>query len=308
MLRSLLILTFILFLSILINAQEISNIHFEQEGKMINIYYDLSGSDKYDIKVYCSQDGGTNWSKQLKQVTGAVGLGQIAGTNKKITWNVLAEQDRLMGDIKFKIEASPTTGCGSITVDHIAGNVAPVTKAVTYGTVRNIPGEPQKCWITSNLGSDRQAFSVYDSSEAAAGWYWQFNRKQGYKHTGVARIPNSNWINSINENSDWAIVNDPCSIELASGWRIPTQTEWANVVNNGEWSKWNGPWYSELKLHAAGSIVSDEIFYRGSEGYFWSSSQRDSFYGWELYFNRDRLNVNFNTKALGNTIRCLREW
>ena len=45
--------------------------------------------------------------------------------------------------------------CGSnITISHVAGAVAPVTKTTTYGTVTNIPGEPTKCWITSNLGAD----------------------------------------------------------------------------------------------------------------------------------------------------------
>ncbi len=51
--------------------------------------------------------------------------------------------------------------CGSsITINHVAGTVAPVNKTVTYGTVTNIPGETSKCWITSNLGADHQATAV----------------------------------------------------------------------------------------------------------------------------------------------------
>ncbi|MEI7897716.1 MAG: hypothetical protein WCJ26_11825, partial [bacterium] len=74
--------------------------------------------------------------------------------------------------------------CGTMTINHVAGTTAPVTKTVTYGTVTNITGEPSKCWITSNLGADHQATAVNDGTEASAGWYWQFNRKQGYKHDG----------------------------------------------------------------------------------------------------------------------------
>jgi hypothetical protein len=60
-----------------------------------------------------------------------------------------------------------------ITISHVAANgVAPVDKSVTYGTVTNIPGEPSKCWITSNLGSDHQALAIDDPTEASAGWYW----------------------------------------------------------------------------------------------------------------------------------------
>lgn len=76
--------------------------------------------------------------------------------------------------------------CGnSITVSHVAGTVAPVSKTTTYGTVTNIPGETTKCWITSNLGADHQATSMGDATEASGGWYWQFNRKQGYKNDGT---------------------------------------------------------------------------------------------------------------------------
>ncbi len=134
----------------------------------------------------------------------------------------------------------------------MAGAVAPVAKSVTYGTVTNIPGEPSKCWITSNLGASQQATAVNDATEASAGWYWQFNRKQGYKHDGTTRTPNTTWIGSISETSDWVTANDPCTIELGSGWRIPTSTEWTNVDASGGWTDRNGPWTSGLKLHPAG--------------------------------------------------------
>jgi len=81
--------------------------------------------------------------------------------------------------------------CGnSITINHlVSGGVAPVDKTVTYGTVTNIPGETSKCWITSNLGADHQATAVDDATEASAGWYWEFNRKQGYKNDGSTVTP-----------------------------------------------------------------------------------------------------------------------
>ncbi len=139
--------------------------------------------------------------------------------------------------------------CGSLTINHVEGNVAPVSKTVTYGTIYNIPGEPSKCWITSNLGADHQATAVNDVTEASAGWYWQFNRKQGYKQDGSTVTPSRN-TTSIDENSDWLVTNDPCTTELGTGWRIPTRTEWENVDASGSWNNWNGPWSSGLKLHA----------------------------------------------------------
>ncbi|MEI7983114.1 MAG: FG-GAP-like repeat-containing protein, partial [Bacteroidota bacterium] len=123
----------------------------------------------------------------------------------------------------FMVTVSSGFTCGSsIIINHVADTVAPVTKTVTYSIVNNIPGEPSKCWITSNLGADHQATSVDDATEESAGWYWQFNRKQGYKHDGINRTPNNAWVNPIIEDFDWQAANDPCTHEIGGGWRVPT--------------------------------------------------------------------------------------
>ena len=198
--------------------------------------------------------------------------------------------------------------CGtSITINHVAGAVAPVTKTVTYGTVTNIPGETSKCWITSNLGADHQATAVDDATEASAGWYWQFNRKQGYKHDGTTVTPA--WtITSINENFDWQAANDPCTIELGVGWRIPTYAEWTNVKGSGNWTDWNGPWNSALKIHAAGYLynLGGLLLDRGSNGNYWSSMQFDANNGWYLYFLSSFSSMYGDAKAFGFTIRCIK--
>jgi len=200
-------------------------------------------------------------------------------------------------------------GVSTITINHVAGAVAPVTKTTTYGTVTNIPGELTKCWITSNLGSDHQAIAVDDVTEASTGWYWQFNLKQGYKHDGTTRTPNTTWITSISESSDWITSNDPCNIELGTTWHIPTYTEWYNVDNTGGWTTWTDPWNSGLKLHAAGYLdyTDGSLDKRGSNGYYWSSTQKDAPFGWYLYFFSGFSNMNYHLKAYGFSVRCVRE-
>jgi hypothetical protein len=202
--------------------------------------------------------------------------------------------------------------CGSstITINHIAGAVAPVNKLTIYGTVTNIPGEPTKCWITSNLGSDHQATAVDDATEASAGWYWQFNLKQGYKHDGTTRTPNTSWTNNIFDPSDWITANDPCNIELGTTWHIPTYTEWYNVDNSGGWTTWTGPWASGLKLHAAGYLLtsSGSLGNRGTAGNYWSNTQNASSLGSYMYFLSVSSNVNSSSKAYGFSVRCVRDY
>jgi hypothetical protein len=199
--------------------------------------------------------------------------------------------------------------CGdSIIIIHVAGDVAPVNKTTTYSTVTNIPGEPAKCWITSNLGSDHQAVSVDDATEASAGWYWQFNRRQGYKHDGSTLTPA--WtITSISENSDWQTDNDPCKHELGTQWRLPTYTEWNNVDNTGGWTNWNGPWGSELKIHAVGYLDYNDgsLYGRGSGGYYWASKQNNSSNGWHLNFYSGFSSMNYSYKPYGFSVRCIRD-
>jgi hypothetical protein len=204
----------------------------------------------------------------------------------------------------------PSFTCGvEITVNHIVGEIAPVNKTVTYGTVTNIPGEAFKCWITKNLGATQQATAVNDATEPSAGWLWQFNRKQGYMHDGTTRTPNNAWTNSISETSDWLAVNDPCTLELGNGWRIPTSAEWNNVNDTGSWTDWEGPWTSALKLHAAGQLNSSNgsLNSRGTGGYYWSSTQYDASYGWNLHFYNGGSEASIVKKASGFSARCVRE-
>ncbi len=203
--------------------------------------------------------------------------------------------------------------CGSsITINHVAtgmpGGIAPVTKTVTYGTVNNIPGELTKCWITSNLGADHQATAVNDATEPSAGWYWQFNLKQGYKHDGTIRTPNTEWITGISEDLDWEAANDPCSLELGSGWRIPTKTEYDNVIAWGVWANWNDPWSSGLKMHAAGQLTSSSgyIQLRGSGGYYWTSMHSSNSYSYFFQTYSTEVKTSSSSKSGGYTLRCIK--
>lgn len=200
--------------------------------------------------------------------------------------------------------------CGNnLTADHSEGEVAPVTKTVTYGTVSIDLTGSTKCWITQNLGADHEATSADDDTEVSAGWYWQFNKKQGFKHDGITRTPNTAWISSINENSNWQAANDPCTQLLGSAWRLPTSSEWDNVNVNEGLDNYNDTYSSVLKLHAAGGLNYSEglLENRGIFGYYWSSSQHDHFFGRYLNLSKDYCLTFYYHKAFGQSARCIRD-
>ena len=236
----------------------------------------------------------------------------ITGLTASTLYHVRAYATSIAGtaygnDISFNTTAW-ICGPSTLIINHVAGTIAPESKTITYGTMTNIPGAPTKCWITSNLGADHQATTVNDSTESSAGWYWQFNRKQGYKNNGTSSTPI--WsINGINETSDWISSNDPCTIELGSSWRLPTKSEWYDIESSGNWNDWNGPWNSGLKLHAAGLLESSNgsLSGRGSYGIYWSSVQYNASKGWFLYFYSDDSYMVLDDKAYGFSVRCLRD-
>jgi len=199
--------------------------------------------------------------------------------------------------------------CGDdMAITHTAGAVAPVSKSVTYKTaLTNLSGS-NKCWITQNLGATNPASSATDSTEASAGWYWQFNRTQGYKHDGSTRTPSGSWTTQISENSNWLSANDPCALLLGTGWRLPTATELSNADSTGGWNNRDNAYASVLKFHAAGYLWSSSggLDQRGSQGRSRNSTQYDNGNGNILAFDSGSCAMSTDdNKASGQTVRCL---
>jgi uncharacterized protein (TIGR02145 family) len=132
---------------------------------------------------------------------------------------------------------------------------------------------------------------------------------QGYKHDGTTRTPNTTWITEINEYSVWAPANDPCTLELGTGWRIPTATEWNNVDGAGGWNNWNGPWNSALKMHAAGYInwADGSLSLRGIDGSYWSCAQSNPNTAQTLFFYSSSCSMNIHPKSMGYSVRCVQD-
>jgi len=197
----------------------------------------------------------------------------------------------------------------SITVHHYAGSVAPVDATITYEVVEsNLSGSTQ-CWITRNLGATSAPTSSTVSTEAQSGWYWQFNRKQGYNHSGALLTPSTTWETSISETSSWSSANDPCALLLGDTWRIPTSTEWNAAITNGSWSSLSDSYSSVLVVHTGQGILeetSGSLSGRGSNGRYWSSTSVNSTQGY--YYTPGNGTSAAGSKMGGCSLRCIRSY
>jgi hypothetical protein len=198
--------------------------------------------------------------------------------------------------------------CGyPLTVTHIMGAFAPENKTVTYATISTAVSGATKCWIRQNLGASQIASSSFDVTDASAGWYWQFNRSQGYKNVGASPVPLYPTSNDINENSNWLPSRDPCTNLLGAGWRIPTAIEWQNALPS-----LSIPFASDLKLHHAGHIANSPVYfeldYRGTACFCWSSSQSGIGYGQLFFYQNVYLpTVTTTPKYVGESVRCIKD-
>ncbi|TDE48570.1 beta strand repeat-containing protein [Flavobacterium sp. GT3P67] len=214
------------------------------------------------------------------------------------------------GSAKFKL-------CAPLTKTHIAGtgtNKAPVTKTVTYNTVSvNYSGTPM-CWITQNLGADREADSATDASEAAAGWYWQFSGVNGYMHDGTTRTPSTGWAFVAGTGTSSYTV-DPCGYMLGAPWRIAYAYEFTAADGPPQnWITSANTFASPLKLHQGGmlSAPAGALVLRGvaanASGFYWagginSTADTASYY----YAGGVSSGVTNNAdKRSGLSVRCVK--
>ena len=194
--------------------------------------------------------------------------------------------------------------------------------AITYSTVL---ADDDNCWLASNLGTVNIATAFDDSS--AYGDYYQWGRlvdgHQATTSNATSTLSSTDdpghgdfitidsglydWRSPQNDDL-WQGVdgtNNPCP----TGWRIPTQPEWAAVVTAEGITNYNTAFSSSLKLTAAGgrSRADGSLLSRGSLGVFWSSSPFVT-YTYCLSFTSSGVNpVDNISRAYGLSARCLKD-
>lgn len=132
------------YLLLLVNVVLCLNLASQQIGKITAVEHDnqqivirysiISNnySDKFNVKVFCSADGGSSWGNPLTSVSGDVGPNISPGMIKEITWDVLAERNQLVGNrIKFKVVA-----------DLISSNSTPKVISKVHGKITDLNGDP----------------------------------------------------------------------------------------------------------------------------------------------------------------------
>ncbi len=106
--KKLLFSTLTVCFSLLLQAQQISNVTATQMGNTVEILYNLNGfSSPQNIQILCSTDGGNSFTIPVQSATGDIGTQIMPGGSKKVVWNVLNDVQALhTGSAVFKVIAS----------------------------------------------------------------------------------------------------------------------------------------------------------------------------------------------------------
>jgi len=170
-------------------------------------------------------------------------------------------------------------------------------------------------WATRNV-DDFGTFVPFYAPATVLGKYYQFNRPTAYSYVD-GRIEPPLKYETINENSDWSILNDPCPC----GWRLPTEAEAENLRSSGfRWvNEPAGAWFGTdartaafgasgdaVFLPAGGVITSSGLGYL-EQGYYWIRAQHGYDRGRQLYFSQFGSGIIGNSKSGARFIRCVTE-
>ncbi|MBV8325954.1 T9SS type A sorting domain-containing protein [Chryseobacterium sp.] len=204
--------------------------------------------------------------------------------------------------------------------------------SVSYTTVR---GNDGKIWLQQNLGSSQVALSMGD--DAAFGDLFQWGRwDDGHqlRNSSTASAPSVNRPDGLAGNGSfitgspawWAVIGtgdewtaksisdigktngvDPCKA-IGAEWKMPSQTDWAGIVNAENITVPATAYNSHLKLPAGGyRSASDGGFtFVGARGYFWSADS-GSLGGKYLYVGTIMSNPSAGaSRGQGASVRCIK--
>lgn len=123
----------------------VANVRFTVSGLQVTVTYDLHGvrNAKYDVTLVLRKKNDPSFRYLPKVLTGDVGLGRYAGTDRSIVWNMNKEFPRgLRGDdFYFVVKASEVEpGPQTSILTWIGAGAAIVVAAVTYVIVEGHGG------------------------------------------------------------------------------------------------------------------------------------------------------------------------
>jgi len=313
-LLALIIIVFTTFPSLGQNQTPIvQNVTFNQrtDGTFkVDIYYSVNNPEGTSmiVSMKASSDNGQNWDFSCPSITGDLGPWINNGTNKHIVWDFATDHPNTFNDqIRIKILADD----GGIPCPQ-QPTVYDARNGKTYNTVQ----VGSQCWLRENLdigtridGSQNQTNNTptniiekycYDDIEANCtnyGGFYQWNEAMKYNTASTQGICPDGWHIPTYEQLQTLSA-------AVGGYGLALQALWQGItVSNGT----NTSGYSALL--AGDRYINGGFYDLGSYAYFWSSTEYDATYAYDMSLNYSDSSINLYNSNMGYgfSVRCLKD-
>jgi uncharacterized protein (TIGR02145 family) len=234
------------------------------------------------------------------------------------------------GSITYTITGTPASGGTASFALNIGGQTCTLDVTVSSAPVcrAKVTSNEYRNFMCYNLGAANTSADPFTPGWEINGGYWQWGRSAeaaagptgpdaGQANNGTV----SAWNTTNAPDGSWAdgskTLNDPCP----EGYRVPTKAQWVGVVANNTPTS-VGTFNLSATNYAAGKKFGDQLmlpaagvrfsgdgalYFRGLNGYYWSSTEYDISNAWGLVFVSSDAGTSSNSRTLGLSVRCVAE-
>ncbi len=180
-------------------------------------------------------------------------------------------------------------------------------------------------WANANLGAKYpEAYGDYyawGEIESKTEYTWE-TYKWGSSKNDLTKYNTISYCGEVDNKATLEASDDVAAVKLGETWRIPTDEEWVELIENCTWS-WsthngiNGYIVTSKKngvsifMPVAGfRCGSDDLLNSGNTGYYWASSINEMFphKANYMYFSIDTVFVSKWSREVGHSVRAIQEY
>ena len=178
-------------------------------------------------------------------------------------------------------------------------------------------------WATCNVGASKPeeygGYYAWGETEEKDNYDWSTYKWYKDSDDTMIKYCTSREYGTVDNNTVLDRADDVAHVKWGGTWRMPTFDEQKELLNNCTWTwttqngvtgyKVTGPNGNSIFLPAAGYRSGAEVFYRGSNGLYWSSSlySDSSFLAFSLFLSSGYRNWDSSGRYGGRSVRPVSE-